>query len=48
MKIQQEELLSQAMDLIVESGADLNSLLKQDGILKQLKKGLLERALRVN
>jgi transposase-like protein len=45
MKTQHEEALNKAMDLIVESGADLNSLLKQDGILKQLKKGLLERAL---
>jgi len=45
MKTQQEETLNKALDLIIESGADLNSLLKQDGLLKQLKKGLLERAL---
>ena len=45
MKTQQEETLNKALDLIIESGADLNTLLKQDGLLKQLKKGLLERAL---
>ena len=45
MKTQQEETLNKALYLIIESGADLNTLLKQDGLLKQLKKGLLERAL---
>lgn len=41
----QNEALSKALDLIVESGADLSSLFKQDGLLKQLTKGLVERAL---
>jgi putative transposase len=42
---QQEELLSQAMDLIVKSGADLKTLFDQDGLLKKLTKSLVERAL---
>jgi putative transposase len=41
----QEELLSHAMDLIVESGADLKTLFDQDGLLKKLTKSLVERAL---
>lgn len=41
----QDELLSQAMDLIVESGADLKTLFDQDGLLKKLTKSLVERAL---
>lgn len=41
----QEALLSQAMDLIVESGADLKTLFEQDGLLKKLTKSLVERAL---
>lgn len=45
MKTQQDLALEKAMDLIIESGADITSMLKQDGIFKQLKKGLLERAL---
>ena len=45
MKTQQDLALEKAMDLIIESGADISSMLKQDGIFKQLKKGLLERAL---
>lgn len=42
----QEELLSQAMDLIVESGTDLKNLFDQDGLLKKLTKSLVERALK--
>jgi hypothetical protein len=41
----QEELLSQAMDLIVESGADLRTLFDQNALLKKLTKSLVERAL---
>jgi transposase-like protein len=41
----QEELLAQAMDLIVESGVDLKNLFDQDGLLKKLTKSLVERAL---
>lgn len=41
----QEELLSQAMDLIVESGADLKTLFDEEGLLKKLTKSLVERAL---
>ena len=44
-QLNQDELLSQAMDLIVESGADLKTLFDQDGLLKKLTKYLVERAL---
>lgn len=44
-QLNQYELLSQAMDLIVESGADLKTLFDQDGLLKKLTKSLVERAL---
>jgi transposase-like protein len=44
-QLNQEELLSQAMDMIVESGADLKTLFDQDGLLKKLTKSLVERAL---
>lgn len=44
-QLNQDELLSQAMDLIVESGADLKTLFDQDGLLKKLTKSLVERAL---
>ncbi|HRG61632.1 MAG TPA: IS256 family transposase [Burkholderiales bacterium] len=38
-------MLAKAMDLIVESGADLKTLFDQDGLLKKLTKSLVERAL---
>ena len=44
-QLTQEEMLSKAMDLIVESGADLKTLFDQDGLLKKLTKSLVERAL---
>lgn len=44
-ELNQDALLSQAMDLIVESGADLKTLFDQDGLLKKLTKSLVERAL---
>lgn len=44
-QLNQDELLSRAMDLIVESGADLKTLFDQDGLLKKLTKSLVERAL---
>lgn len=37
--------LEQALDLIANSEMDLSNMFKQDGILKQLTKGLVERAL---
>ena len=37
--------LSKALDLIVESGTDLSTLFKEEGLLKRLTKGLVERAL---
>ncbi len=42
---EQNKALDQALDLIVESGADLSNLFKSDGLLKQLTKVLVERAL---
>lgn len=44
-QLNQDELLSRAMDLIVESGADLKTLFDQDGLLKKLTKSLVERSL---
>jgi transposase-like protein len=44
-QLTQEEMLAKAMDLIVESGADLKTLFDQDGLLKKLTKSLVERAL---
>lgn len=44
-QLTQEEMLAKAMDLIVESGANLKTLFDQDGLLKKLTKSLVERAL---
>jgi len=37
--------ISEAIDILLEGEADLSNLLSKDGLLKQLKKSLLERAL---
>ena len=37
--------LEKALDLIADSDVNLSDMFKQDGILKQLTKGLVERAL---
>lgn len=38
-------VIEQAIDSLIESGVDLQTMFHQDGILNQLKKSLLERAL---
>lgn len=44
-KQNKDDKLSQAMDLIIESGVDVRTLFDKDGLFKQLTKGLVERAL---
>ena len=46
VKTEQQKALDQAMDLIINSGADLSSMFKEGGLLKQLTKNLVERALK--
>ena len=46
VKTEQDKVLDKAMDLIIESGADLQSMFKEGGLLKQLTKNLVERALK--
>ena len=36
--------LKEAIDLLAGDGVDLSSMLKDRGLLKQLSKGLIERA----
>lgn len=45
MENQKNEHVENALDLIANSGIDLSKIFKQEGILKQLTKGLVERAL---
>ena len=45
-KTEQQKAWDQAMDIIIKSGADMSSMFKEDGILKQLTKNLVERALK--
>ena len=40
-----DEVVRQALDLISEKHTGLSSLFSEDGLLKQLTKGLVERAL---
>jgi transposase-like protein len=37
--------INQALDLLLEGGADLSKALKKGGLIKQLSKAILERAL---
>lgn len=46
VKTEQEKAFDQAMDIIIKSGADLNTMFKEGGLLKQLTKNLVERALK--
>ncbi len=45
VKTEQEKAFDQAMDIIIKSGADLSTMFKEGGLLKQLTKNLVERAL---
>ncbi|WP_419241830.1 transposase [Cardinium endosymbiont of Nabis limbatus] len=38
--------ISQAIDVLIDSGVDLSTLFDQDGLLKQLSKRLVEKALK--
>jgi putative transposase len=40
-----DEVVKQALDLISEKHTDLSEIFSEDGLLKQLTKGLVERAL---
>ena len=42
---EQKMTLSQAIEIIANSGADLSTLFKENGIMNQLKRGLVEKAL---
>jgi transposase-like protein len=46
IKTEQQKALDQAMDIIINSGADLSNMFKEGGLLKQLTKNLVERALK--
>lgn len=40
-----DEILNQALDLIMSSGANVKNLFEKDGLIKQMTKGLVERVL---
>jgi transposase-like protein len=42
---EKQQAINAAVDMIVESGADLSTLFKGEGIMSQLKKALVEKAL---
>ena len=44
-KTAKNETVSKALDMIAESGENLSELLKEQGLMSQMVKGLLERAL---
>jgi|LauGreDrversion4_2_1035121.scaffolds.fasta_scaffold600019_1 hypothetical protein len=41
----QEEAIRKAIDVLVDSGADITTLFQQDGIMTHLKRSLVERVL---
>ena len=41
----QSEKLNAAIDMLIESEADLSNVLSKEGLIKQLSKRILERAL---
>ncbi|WP_339051906.1 transposase [Candidatus Lariskella endosymbiont of Epinotia ramella] len=45
MKTEKNKKINEAIDLLIEGGADLKTVLKQDGLIKELTKSILERAL---
>ncbi|CAM4435302.1 MAG: hypothetical protein LEGION0398_MBIBDBAK_00540 [Legionellaceae bacterium] len=44
-KQKDREVISTVIDLLVEKGVDLTSVLKEEGILKKFSKRLVERVL---
>ncbi|WP_410526138.1 transposase [Rickettsia endosymbiont of Gonocerus acuteangulatus] len=45
MSQKQNEAMNQAIDLLINNDTDISTLLKEDGLLKQLTKRLVEKAL---
>ncbi|MCF6777063.1 hypothetical protein L3V83_10840 [Thiotrichales bacterium 19X7-9] len=45
MRKKPNKAIQEAIDVLVSHNIDLSSVLKEDGVLKQLTKGLVERAL---
>ncbi|WP_339051980.1 hypothetical protein [Candidatus Lariskella endosymbiont of Epinotia ramella] len=42
MKTEKNKKINEAIDLLIEGGADLKTVLKQDGLIKELTKSILE------
>nr|WP_250312276.1 transposase [Rickettsia endosymbiont of Oedothorax gibbosus] len=45
MRHKQNEAMNQAIDLLINNDTDISTLFKEDGLLKQLTKRLVEKAL---
>ena len=45
MQKEKNRKINEAIDLLVEGGADLKTVLSQNGLIKELTKGILERAM---
>lgn len=45
MQIEKNKKINEAIDLLIEGGADLKTVLSQNGLIKELTKGILERTL---
>lgn len=46
MPIEKNKKINEAIDLLIEGGADLKTVLSQNGLIKELTKNILERALK--
>nr|WP_103896833.1 IS256 family transposase [Rickettsia fournieri] len=45
MHVEKNKKINEAIDLLIEGGADLKAVLSQNGLIKELTKGILERVL---
>ncbi|WP_082068708.1 transposase [Rickettsia argasii] len=45
METEKNKKINEAIDLLIEGGADLKTVLSQNGLIKELTKGILARAL---
>ncbi|WP_342226250.1 hypothetical protein [Rickettsia endosymbiont of Urophora cardui] len=45
MQIEKNKKINEAIDLLIKGGVDLKTVLSQNGLIKELTKGILERAL---
>jgi transposase-like protein len=45
MKRERNKKINEAIDILIEGGADLKTVLSQNGLIKELTKNILERAL---